>query len=106
MYITLYITYFILSLSIAVLAVVVSEIISAEGNILAFYGRFLDWMDEKGLEWIARPLGLCPKCFAGQMALWMFLFLPEYSFVVHIFFIAWSILFAELLTICYGKISM
>ena len=102
MYITLYITYFILSLSIAVLAVVVSEIISAPGNILCFYRVFLESLD----EWIAKPLGLCPKCFAGQMALWMFLFLPEYSFVVHIFFIAWSILFAELLTICYGKISM
>ena len=94
------------SLSIAVLAVVISEVISAPGDILAFYRRFLEWLFNKGLGWVAKPIGYCPKYLSGQLALWIFFFLPGYNVLDHIFFIAWSIFFAEILTIIYGKISV
>jgi len=100
----MYITgeHIILSLSISVLAVVFSQMLITEGNIFAFYGRFLNRIN----EYTAKPLGLCPKCFAGQLSFWMFFFIGDYNIILHIFFIAWGILFTELLTGIYGKLFM
>jgi len=95
-----------LSLSTAILAVVISLVISTKGNILSFYQDFLCWLDDKGLEWIAKPMGLCPKCLAGQLSLWIYLLTADYNVLQHIFFIAWTILLTEILTAIYGKIYM
>lgn len=56
---------------IAVFAVTLSDIITQPGMILESYGRWLDQLYINCPK-IARPLGYCGKCFAGQIALWGF----------------------------------
>lgn len=102
----MYIELLILSVSISILSVVVCEIISTEGNILYFYRQFLEWLDDKGFDWIAKPIGYCPKCFSGQLALWFYIFSFDYNLIEHVFFIAWTIYITELLTALYGRIFM
>ena len=38
------------------------------GEVLSFYGRWLFRMQETR-EWLAKPLGLCAACHAGQVGL-------------------------------------
>lgn len=42
----------------------------------------------------------CERCFAGQLALWSYLFRFEYNFVEHVVFIAFSILSVAIITRC------
>ena len=91
-----------LTIYIAIFAVVFSEMLVTEGNIFAFYSRLLERMP----EWLASPLGGCPKCMAGQIALWGYFFMPGYDFVEHVFFVVLSIFFAEIITLIYGKLQM
>lgn len=44
----------------------VSQILLYE-DILNWYGRLLGRLP----EWLGKPLGLCHKCMAGQLALWV-----------------------------------
>jgi hypothetical protein len=67
------------------------------------------WLQKK-LEnkhnWLYNPLIGCPKCNAGQIALWFFLWHNwyDYSFINHIFFITTTIFLTSLLMKFYLKI--
>jgi hypothetical protein len=71
---------------LAIFVYVFCEILISEGNILDFYYRALN-----RLKWayIAKPLGLCCYCFAGQLSLWLFIILNwgELNIFNTIFFI-------------------
>ena len=56
------------SFQIAVLAVVLLSLFE-EGNIFAFWGRILNRRPSLP-DWIRKPLGYCPRCFAGQLGFW------------------------------------
>jgi hypothetical protein len=74
---------------IAVFAVVLRGVLMQYGNILFFYTLFL----EKLPEYIAKPLGQCEKCFAGQLAFWYYIakYFHKYNAINHIFFVSFSI---------------
>jgi hypothetical protein len=57
--------------------------------------------------WLAKPLGLCDRCLAGQMALWYYLLrygheyirLPLHALTGHVLFICMAILAGLLISI-------
>ena len=59
---------------IAVFAWVFRNVLIAEGNVLGWYGDFLESLYQRGLKWLAKPLGWCGKCMSGQLALWSYPF--------------------------------
>jgi hypothetical protein len=81
---------FIFSFYIAIIAFVYSEILTEGGMILNGLYKFL----EKHLgkyPYIFKPLIDCSKCVAGQIALWVYLFIPEYNLFQHAAVICLSI---------------
>lgn len=72
--ILLFITFSAIAVICSTIAFTVSNILVYE-NILNWYGRWLGTLP----EWLGKPLGLCSKCFAGQLALWSSLFIVFYA---------------------------
>ena len=64
-----------LSLQFALVAFTVSEILMDAGNILYPYRALLYRLEATGKvgAWLAKPLGQCAVCLAGQFALWGYL---------------------------------
>ena len=58
-------------LQISTFAVVVSDILTRPKMMLEQYDRWLEKLETTQPK-LAYPLGYCSKCFAGQIALWMF----------------------------------
>lgn len=56
------------SFQAAVLAFVLLRLFEP-GNIFAFWGRVLNRRPSLP-DWIRKPLGYCPRCFAGQIGFW------------------------------------
>ena len=54
----------------AVVAWVTANHLTNHGEVLDRYGRWLDRQYDAGRQWLAKPLGYCARCFAGQLALW------------------------------------
>jgi len=84
----------------SIIAVVYCEVLMADGMLLDWWARILDRMKP---EWIAKPLGGCTYCFAGQLALWSgffiwndykllthFLYIITVLFVIHIYKRIWN----------------
>jgi len=69
-------------LCVAVIAWTATNILMEDGGILYRYFRWLDLQAYKGRAWLARPLGLCAKCFAGQIALWSGFFALSLDYAV------------------------
>ena len=59
-----------MALQIAVVAVMF-ERWQRSGMVFAWYGAWLDRLAGGGKEWLAKPLGYCAQCFAGQVSLWV-----------------------------------
>lgn len=68
---------------------------------------FLRWGERWERRWFFKPVWGCPKCIAGQLALWLYFFqLPNcghYSFLGHVFAICASIFIAEQIQIFLNK---
>ena len=86
----------------AVVAFVISCILMQQDYILEFWYDFTVWLENKRMKWLAYPLGACEKCLAGQIALWIWLYInfSEYqtedfaiAFFRHCIFIAFAIFF-------------
>jgi len=58
----------VLSIEIAVFAWTISNILMSPGMIL---WRYAEWL-ERIPVWLSKPLGLCEKCMAGQIAFWYY----------------------------------
>lgn len=93
------------ALQISVFSVVFSEMLTDPKMILEKYGRWLDKL-ETTRQKLAYLLGYCAKCFAGQIALWMFpvmngealAFSPVDTVLRWISFVSCAILFSALLS--------
>ena len=48
--------------------------LQGENDIFEWYGDFLTWVSLRVGKWLAYPLGYCPKCFAGQLCFWFFVY--------------------------------
>lgn len=48
-------------------------------DILFSYKKFL--YSGKVPEWIAKPIGMCPVCFTGQLTFWVTLFFVDWNFM-------------------------
>lgn len=62
------------ALQLSVFAYVFSCILTEDGYILSWYDDLLIDLESKA-KWLAYPLGRCEKCFAGQLALWFWIFI-------------------------------
>ena len=51
-------------------AVIGVAFVTVQPGLFVWWFRFLLWIEPYTGEWITKPLGLCPQCFAGQVALW------------------------------------
>jgi len=55
----------------ALIALVYAVVLPSENTPMGTWYDLLQWMEGKGRwAWLAKPLGACEKCFAGQLALW------------------------------------
>lgn len=61
------------SISSAVLAWVVWAVLMEPGMLLDWWERFVYRLDDKGVQWLSKPLGVCGVCFSGQVGLWFYL---------------------------------
>lgn len=61
------------ALWIAVSAWVITGPLMDSDMVLEPYRIWLERISRRAL-WLAKPMGLCGTCFAGQFALWFFLF--------------------------------
>lgn len=69
-------------LLIALSGVAISRIITQPGEILSFYWNLIDKLP----DWLNKPLGGCSKCFTGQLAFWLYIYLYDYNLVYHLLF--------------------
>ena len=63
-----------LALQIAVFSVVFAKTLMEEHMLLTKYHDALMWIEQRA-RFISDPLGGCERCFAGQVALWSYLYL-------------------------------
>ena len=67
--------YLLESLSAGIIAWVTFAVLMQPGMILGWYGDMVSrWYNEWPREWawMAKPLGYCGQCFAGQIGFWWF----------------------------------
>ena len=61
------------TLSVAISAWVFFNVLTAPGMVFEFWYKWLEKLNEKA-PWMAKPLGFCGTCFAGQTGFWWYLF--------------------------------
>lgn len=98
------------ALQLATLAYVVCVLLMRPGYIFMPYAKLLLKLNKKA-SWLAKPLGYCELCFAGQLALWVWLEQNAFEYTHNIFtallrhglFVASTIFFAYLITLLIEK---
>jgi len=95
------------SAQLSVLAYVVTCVLTAQGYLLeSWYDMLVDMEQGTSLgKWLSKPLGLCEKCAAGQLSLWVWLYFNYSDYAVdipeallrHGLFIAFTILTVSLI---------
>lgn len=96
---------FILDIFIAVFSITWCWILTADEMI---FERLYLWLEKKiKVSWIFYPLIGCPKCNAGQVSFWLYLYLlwNDYNAITHILNVTMSIFIAWLLMKIYFKIE-
>jgi len=83
------------SLSVGIVAYVFFAVLTAPGMIFEQWFLILERMAENGREWMAKPLGYCGVCFAGQLGFWWYLiaYRDAWNLGAHIVFVSQSIIF-------------
>lgn len=86
---------FLESLRVAIVAYVFFGVLTAPGMIFEWWYNILEKWANNGREWIAKPLGYCGTCFAGQLGFWWYLIAYRDAWILgeHIVFISQTILF-------------
>ena len=96
------------ALQIAAFAVVFSDLLTRPKMIFEAYGKWLDRMEMTRPK-LAYPLGYCSKCLAGQLALWVFVFIadgcPALMPVRWICFVSVTIFLAAVFSAALAKLS-
>lgn len=74
------------ALELAVVAYVFCCELQKDKNIFAWYGDLINKLFAYTYGYIlANPLGYCEKCFAGQLAFWLFLYYNWRDYKIDIF---------------------
>lgn len=60
---------FVLGMACSVIAIVYVVVLGNESTPLNWWFKFIDWLESK-VPMLAKPLGACECCFAGQLGLW------------------------------------
>ena len=90
---------------IVVIAFMFSVLNRNEWDIFYFYRH---WLENSGLpDWLTNPLGLCYKCFTGQVCLWYYLFAhsADYNLIDHLSFTAGGIFISMILFRLYNYLD-
>jgi hypothetical protein len=90
-------------ISVSIIAFVYRNILLKPQMIL---GWLADWMDSNAEKWhyIIYPMGYCSKCFAGQLALWSWLYyMDSWRLFEHLTVICASIFGAWVLDVVFKK---
>lgn len=82
---------------IGISAYTFSRILMDADMIFGFYYKLL----EKLPAWLAKPLGMCEYCLAGQLAFWYYLvkYFDSYCIVNHILYTSLAIFTVEIINI-------
>ena len=90
---------------LGICAFTVTCILMAPGEILSPWASFLSKLP----RWIAKPLGACEKCLAGQFGLWLYPFWfiesGTYDPVLHAVFTLLSVFSAVVTTVIYVQLT-
>lgn len=95
---------FFLSIKISLIAILYISILPNE---IPFCKWFEFGYRKFGKTWLYKPLFDCEKCFSGQLALWLYFsqFSGKYSPFEHFYFIAQTVIIAQILCLIYNKIT-
>jgi len=95
------------SLSVAIVAFVFFGILTGPGMVFEWWYLLLENWAENGREWLAKPLGYCGTCFAGQLGLWWYLIAYRGEWVLgnHIVFTSQTILFFLIIKKAFDKLD-
>lgn len=68
------------------------------------FGKYAELLG-KLPSYLAKPLGLCEYCFAGQLSFWYYIFsCHSYDLISHIIVVSFTIFITELINILkYGR---
>lgn len=93
-----------MAFELATVAYVFSCVLQQDKYILSWYGTLINYINAnfKYGYILAYPLGYCEKCFAGQLALWYYIYKHYNNYtkaciIEHIIFISMTILFTLLI---------
>jgi hypothetical protein len=91
--------FFLETISVAIVAWVFNTVLIAEGMVFGWYGDWLHKLNNTR-PWLAKPLGYCLACFAGQLGFWWYLiaYRGEWILGQHIIFTCQTIFFALLIS--------
>ena len=92
-------------ISVAIVAFVFFGVLTAPGMIFESWYYFLERLEGRGLEWLAKPLGYCGTCFSGQLGFWWYAIAYRGNWVLgeHIVFTSQTILFFLIIKRIYEK---
>ena len=97
--------FYLLSLLIAIFSYVFCELLTEADMLLNWYYKLIDNIKGK----IKYPLGYCSKCFAGQIALWVYFknfdYLSLNYYISHILFITLTIFITYTISQIWNKIQ-
>lgn len=86
---------FLESISASIVAWVFTAVLMEGGMIFYPYSQWLERLKNRGMEWLAKPLGDCGTCFSGQVGFWWYLltYCTEWTITGQLSFTAQTIFF-------------
>jgi len=92
-----------IAIQCSAIAVLYAVVLAGEDTPLNGWFRWLERMADAGRwrSWIAKPLGACERCFAGQLALWCSVADHPGAILRHLEAAAWAVLFATAIAAAY-----
>lgn len=98
--------FFLETISVAIVAWVFCTVLINEGMLFDWYGDWLHKLNNTR-PWLAKPLGYCLACFAGQLGFWWYAIAYRNNFVFgeQIVFTCQTIFFALLINRINARIN-
>ena len=82
------------SLTFGIVAWVTWGVLMEPGMLLNWWYRIVEQIEQAGMVWLAKPLGACGVCFAGQIGFWFYVMaFKQWRLSEHIAFTAQTIFF-------------
>ena len=87
-------------IAISIIGYTVAHVLNTE-EVMSWYHRLIFRLP----TYLYKPLGGCGKCLAGQIALWYYVCMFDYSWYQHISFVTTAIFLANLIKITHDRIE-